>query len=307
MSYPAAAAACVLAVGALWAAAGKKQIPPAKTALLCCCAALGGFLLAKAGYLCFYAREQWMRWGIRALVLCRTGTFSFAGGMAGAVAGLALGARWTRVRLADTLDGFAPWGALLTAAFRLLEYLLGTVGAGTMLAEGHWAAGTILAVRNAWGEWFWAVCLWEAAYALAVMALSFRRGRWYGTLAALCAGQVFFEVLRSNTISWHFIRLDQLWCAAILLAMALREAIACPEGGLVRRGGRVLLAAAMIGLNAWAQFVLDKPYLLTDLLPASAREAVLAHLRPVCLGMAALSAVGLGLSVIRQRGYTRRP
>ena len=40
MSYPAAAAACVLAVGALWAAAGKKQIPPAKTTLLCCCAML---------------------------------------------------------------------------------------------------------------------------------------------------------------------------------------------------------------------------------------------------------------------------
>ena len=106
MSYPAAAAACVLAVGALWAVAGKKQIPPAKTALLCCCAALGGFLLAKAGYLCFYAREQWMRWGIRALVLCRTGTFSFAGGMAGAVAGMALGARWRQVRRAKERKGF---------------------------------------------------------------------------------------------------------------------------------------------------------------------------------------------------------
>lgn len=307
MSYPAAAAGCALMMGVLWLAASRGREAPVRAALQYACAALGGFACAKLGYLCFFAPGQWARWGVRALWLCRPGTFSFVGGMLGVCGGLAAGARWTRAAVRPVLDRFAPLGALLAAAFRLLERLLGTVGAGALLPDGHPAAGTWLALTNAWGEWFWAVCVLEAACALLVFFWSVTagrrtQGRWLRALAALCAGQMFFEVLRSNTASWHFVRIDQLWSAAVLLTVVIRGAVRRREAGLVRRWGWTALALAMIGLNAWAQFVLDKPYLLTDHLGDAAAEAALSRLRPLCLAAVLVSAAGLGLAAARSLG-----
>ncbi len=249
-----------------------------------------GYGLGKAGFLCFYLRPQLARWGIAALVLPRPDTFSFAAGCAGVSLALWLAARACGAK--GLLNLFAPYGAAMAAGLRSAETWLGTLGAGWLLPEGHWAAGTFLSVANAWGEWHWAVYVAEAAFALAGAALALTRwrrseDRFARTAAMLCSGQILFELMRVNTIAWHFARIDQVWCACALLGLAL--------AALFRTGRWQPLAVAilLLGLNAYLQFVLDKPELLTALLPEGWRAWTAQKIRPLCWTGFTVTAVGL--------------
>ncbi len=257
-------------------------------------AAVLGWAGAKAGYLCFFAPQQFARYGAAALTLPRADTFSVAAGAAGAAAGVALGARVAGKPAGRMLTLFSPFGATAIACVRGCEAFLGTLGAGPALAEGHWAAGTFLAVSNAWGEWHWAIYVPEAALAAACAAWGLiRRHPHRGAAIAvtLCCGQMLFEPLRVRAVTWHFIPIDQLWCAGFLLAAGVAGAV---RGAGSARGKKIAPLGAMAGwmaLNAAAQFAQDQPRLLTDWWPGAAQ-----YLRPICVGGLLLSALGMALA-----------
>ncbi|MBQ4434521.1 MAG: hypothetical protein II879_00365 [Clostridia bacterium] len=254
-----------------------------------------GYAAAKAGYLCFRLLPQLSRWGASALVLPRADSFSFVCGCAGVVLALALSARMNGVRAGDILNAFAPYGAALIACFRMAELWLGTLGAGALLPDGHWAAGTFLAIPNSWGEWHWAVSVPEAAFALFCAALALtvwkrRDDRFARTVLYLCCGQMLFELLRTNTASWHFVRTEQLWCAVVLAAFSVIAVISS------RRWLPLCLTALLLALNAYLQFALDKPELLTAVLPAFLHPWTEQNIKPVCYTGFILTSVGLWLA-----------
>ena len=283
---------CLLALGGLFAfSAGRRGWLKAALTGLGLALPLG-YAAAKAGFLCFFLQAQLARWGFAALVLPRADAFSFVGGCAGAALALAVGAKASKVRPREILNLFAPFGAGMAACFRLGEYWLGTLGAGAILPENHWAAGTLLALRNNWGEWHWAVCGCEAAFALLCAALALtlwknREDRFARTALLLCCGQFFWELLRSRAASWHFVRIDQLWCACVLLGFA---AAALLHGG---RWQPLLWTVILIGLNAYLQFALDKPELMTALLPETFGSWIGKNIKPVCHTGFMLTAAGL--------------
>ena len=254
-----------------------------------------GFIAAKAGYLCFYLQPQLARWGLTALILPRADTFSFVSGCAGVALGLIIGARLDGVPPRKLLNLFAPYGAGIAACFRLGERWLGTLGAGALLPPEHWAEGTILALANSWDEWHWAICVWEAAFALLCVALALtvwkrRQDRFARTALLLCCGQVFFELMRTNTASWHFIRIDQLWSACVLVGFAVAALV-------YTRDWKPLLATALLlSLNAYLQFALDKPEFMTAILPDNLGLWVGKNIKPICYTGFMLTAVGLWMA-----------
>ena len=288
-------AAGVLGCFALFALSVKKAGLPGRTAWISLVPAIIlAFLCAKGVYLLFFFRQHWARYGLGALTALRADTFSFAGGAIGAALGVSLIARLLRLPPGRILDAFAPVGCLLVALFRLLESLLGTLGAGPQILPPHWAIGTPLSLVNRWGEVYWAIHTMEAGFAalccLTCVSPPLKcEGRFRRSALILCAGQLFFEVLRANTISYHFVRIDQALCALVLLCAAWKT----PERP--RRARRVLGLILLTALNGYVQFVLDKPYLLTDWLPAALQEPTAAHIRPICLAVIALCA---GLSAL---------
>ena len=281
---------CLLVLGGLFAwAAARRGWGRAALAGLGCALSLG-YALAKLGWLCFYLGPQLARYGAAAFVLPRPDTFSFAAGGIGAALGVALGACACRAPVRDLLNLFAPFGAGMAACLRLGERWLGTLGAGAPLPEGHWATGTLLSVTNSWGEAHWAVCVFEAAFALLCVLLALTRwrrseSRFAQSALLLCCGQIFFELLRVNAPSWRFARIDQLWCAAVLLAWCGLRCVGR------RRFGPLIATALLLGLNAYLQFVLDKPELLTRFLPAPLASAFAP--RPFCCAGFLLTVLGL--------------
>ena len=283
---------CILVLGGLFAFSALRR-GWRKAAL----AGLGlslplGFAAAKAGYLCFYLQPQLARWGIMALVMPRADTFSFVCGCAGAALGLVLGAKSAALCPRELLNLFAPYGAGMVMCFRLGERWLGTRGAGALLSPEHWAAGTVLSLENSWGEWHWAACVWEAAFALACAVLTLtvwkrREDRFARTALLLCCGRIFFELMRANTPTWHFVRIDQLWSACILIGFGVAAFV---RG---RQWGPVLVSALLLGLNAYLQFALDKPELMTAFLPEGLAAWIGNNIKPVCHTGFMLTAVGL--------------
>ena len=283
---------CLLGAGGLFIFSASRRYQ-LKAALIGFALAMPlGFIAAKAGYLCFRLLPQLSRWGIQALVLPRADSFSFVCGCAGVTLALALGAKITNVQPGEMLIRFAPYGAVLTACFRAAEHWLGTLGAGALLPEGHWAAGTFLALRNSWDEWHWAVCVWEAAFALlcAILALTLWKRRedcFARTALVLCCGQMFFELMRANTAAWRFVRTDQLWCAVILLGFAVATLVRS------RKWLPLCVTALLLIFNAYLQFALDKPEVLTADLPAVLHPWAEQNIKPICHTGFILTSVGL--------------
>ena len=124
------------------------------------------------------------------------------------------------------LDLFTVPGLLLAAGLRMAEAELGSLGTGRFI-EAAAAPSFPFAVVNEYGEAHVAVFFWEAAWALAVALMSLsdlerRPGERFETAVfRLCAGQILLEGLRSRSLSWGFVRVEQVLCAVILLVLML--------------------------------------------------------------------------------------
>ena len=142
---------------------------------------------------------------------------SYYGGMAGVLLAVCLAAKFAGRNVRETLNTFAPMGALLAALFRFAEYFLGEFGVGMWMEEGLFFPLTVEnVISEDYSEFFPAVFMLEGAFSLVAAAVAlFRRDekyRWLRTLFYLCLPQILCESLRSTSIAWLFVRAEMLFC-----------------------------------------------------------------------------------------------
>ena len=155
---------------------------------------------------------------------------SYYGGMAGVVLAVCLAAKLCGENVRKTLNAFAPMGALLAAAIRFAEYFLGDFGLGAWMEEGLFFPLTIEFNYGDFSEFYPAVFMLEGIFSLIAMILSLvhrdEKYRWVRTLFYLCLPQIIHESLRWVSISWRFVRSEQLFCfllcEGVLVWYALR-------------------------------------------------------------------------------------
>ncbi len=193
--------------------------------------------------------------------------FSFFGGAAGVLIGVLAGAKLTRQSVAKCLDAYAPVFALEVAMARAGEYFMGDVGLGHYTEVG-WMCRFPFAMVNEWNEWYVAVFMLEALFALIVfaVALILERGKRQPSgmmlervIFMLCVPQVLCEQLRTMTMSWGFVRVEQVLCAVILLALLILGCVRLFRAE--ERGAAVfvpiVLQALLSGIVMAMEFALD--------------------------------------------------
>ena len=216
------------------------------------CAVLG-LLFAKVSYVLLM--QDW-----RALLTPDPWEFCFTGGAVGVCLGVRLAAGITGYRPAGKLsDRFVLPGCLLVAGLRIAETELGSLGTGRYMDVPSGAPRPFLAVYNQYGEAHLAVFVLEALAAVIVGLLSLRGPvtrpgqRFETAVFRLCACQILLENMRNQALAWGFVRVEQVLCAVILLALML---LACARNikkqGAVRflPVGYLLLGfAAIVGIE----------------------------------------------------------
>ena len=186
---------------------------------------------------------------------------SYYGGVAGVLLAVFLAAKLAGRNVRETLNTFAPMGALLAALFRFAEYFLGEFGVGMWMDQGLFFPLTIEnVISEDYSEFFPAVFMLEGTFSLVAAAIAlFRRYekyRWLRTLFYLCLPQILCESLRSTSIAWLFVRAEMLFCYLLCEGVLIWYAF---------RAGRKQLKSwvpAIVGLVACgivitAQFAID--------------------------------------------------
>ncbi|MHC1787252.1 MAG: prolipoprotein diacylglyceryl transferase family protein [Christensenellales bacterium] len=283
-------AAAILLGGGCLLVCARRALPghgATRYPLLCLALGLLGarlfYFLVRSEYL--IAMYGWGRlWRLDILDL------AFGGAVAGLLLAGLIAARFWRQAPGRMLDLLTPPALLTLILARLGEYFV-DFGQGAYVAEPA-RQFFPLAVRNTYGEWYYAVFMLEALIALLILLRSLRRrgqgGEWQMALGLLLLGQILCESLRADTLRWGFVKAQQLFCAlglAALLSWQLRRSLRA--GGTWRRlAWRPLLfilgLAAVIGI----EFALDK----WQEMPQAALYALLC-----------LSLLGLGLAVFGPR------
>lgn len=174
-----------------------------------------GILLGLAG-----ARFVWFLCRINIapnLFGLRYNELSYYGGMAGVILAVVLSAKIMGRGIRETLNTFAPMGAFLAAVFRFGEGFLGLLGMGKWMEEGIFFPVTAEIVWDEYySEFYLAVFMYEGICSLVVMILSLIHNKendcFLRTLFYLCLPQVLWESMRSESISWLFVRAEQLFC-----------------------------------------------------------------------------------------------
>ena len=224
------------------------------------CAVLG-LVFAKLFYVLLMESGNIIEWGEwDVLFTPEPSTFCFTGGAVGVWLGVLLAAKITGYKPAGKLlDRFALPGALLIAGLRMAEMELGSLGTGRYIETPEGTSFLIMAVYNRYGEPHVAVFVWEAIVAAVVGLLSFhgkseRPGQCFETAVFhLCTCQILLENLRSRALSWGFVRVEQLLCAVILMALVLLACVrSTKKQGAVRFLPAVYLflcIAAIIGIE----------------------------------------------------------
>ncbi len=216
---------------------------------------VGAKLVYYLAMLPFMLANGWLK----SLVDMRVGTFSYYGGVAGFCLGTALSAKHLHKRPMDVLNTFAPAGLLLAALARFGEYFLGNVGVRDML---YWEVPEQcffpLAVTNEYGEWAYAVFMLEGLLTLGVLVLCVTRlkqHRFMRSLFYLCLIQILCESLRSDSMTWLFVKVEQLLCMLGLLTILVITCLRTPHVKLrwLPVGNCVLCA----GLFVAVEFALD--------------------------------------------------
>ena len=157
----------------------------------------------------------------------------------GAIAGLLLGGylselvcKLPRHRLLDPLSS----GALLSMALSRLAEILVSTGQGSYV-ENAMLRFFPLAVENEWGEWYYAVFMLEAFFALLILWETQRAARpagerWQRALFLFFCSQMLCESLRAETIKWGFVRVHQLFCAIGAAALVITWAVKALRRGV---------------------------------------------------------------------------
>ena len=199
------------------------------------------------------------------------GGYTLWGAMVGFLMAGHLTAKGSSLSLPGLLDVMAPAGLLFLALGRFCEGLANQ-GFGEEAVGGiHFFPFT---VRNAWGEWRWAVFMLEGLAALFFMVIVLRKknlrqgSKVHLTLVLVCVFQILFESFREDEfLRWGFVRAGQLLPAVILLGLLIKALYLQKEKYWhaprhLAVVGFLLLAALVAAL----EFALDKTTLNTYLI-----------------------------------------
>lgn len=220
------------------------------------CGALGAklfFILFRINMFSFARLSEWFA--------LRVENVSYYGGLTGVCFGVFLAAKIARQSPRKVLNAFAPMGAFLAAMARFAEAFLGYAGVGMYLDS---ELPFPLAIRFTWdGEWFeyyLAVFVFEGIFSLAACVISLfhekEEHRFLRTLFYLCLPQILFESMRTQSIVWLFVRVEQLlcfvFCFGVLVYYALKTRPNC-----FRNWIPVLTGLLVCGLLIAGEFALD--------------------------------------------------
>jgi hypothetical protein len=223
--------------------------------------AVWGFVFAKLFFVVLIESGVILEWGEwDGLFSLDADTFCFTGGAVGVWLGILLSARITGYKPAASLaDRFTLPGTLLIAGLRVAEMELGSIGTGRFIEIEQGSFSLIPVVFNQYGEAHVAVFILEAVAAVIIGLLSLlvreeRPGlRFEITVFRLCACQVLLENMRRQTMSWGFVKVEQLLCAVIMMSLML---IACARREKPQGAARFLPAvylfvciAAIVGIE----------------------------------------------------------
>ena len=202
--------------------------------------------------------------GVEGLLRFKIGEFAFTGAILGVLAAAGITAGVTRQKFAAVLDLVAPEAILIAGLARFSEYF-------TQFGVGEYVANTNLqffpfALPNEYEEWYAAIFMLEGLVALiAFLVLSskkFPQNIHKGEMALIlfALSQVFLESLRTETIKWGFVRVQQLSSVIIACAVFAYNAyrlrrLGAPLRGLLIRAGVMVLG---IGVCIGVEFALDK-------------------------------------------------
>ena len=232
-------------------------------------AAVLSLACAKAGYFLLRIDREWPRWGLAGLLRFSYRELSFFCGCAGAVLGAALAGKITGQPVKKTLDLFAPCGALMAAFARGAEYFLPGMNLPSREIGPEFLRRFPFAVSNEYEEWYAALFMLSALLALIVCAVFLLRKaekrvpglRLERTAFYLCLPQIFMESLRSDSITWGFVRCEQVLCAVCLLALLVRGCLRAKEKGFFKTWWPVLADLLCVLLLVVIEFNLDRGYI----------------------------------------------
>ena len=151
---------------------------------------------------------------------------SYYGGMAGVILAVCVAGKSGGLKLRDTLNVFAPMGALLAAAVRFAEGCLGDFGCGEWMETGLFFPITVeFRLDEYYADYYPAIFMLEGLFAVIAMIVALthedEKYRWVRTLFYLCLPQILCESLRMNSIAWRFVRAEMLfcflWCEGVLV------------------------------------------------------------------------------------------
>ncbi len=230
-------------------------------------AAVLGLAASKAGYFLLQLRNQLAKYpGVNGLFTDTPKEFSFVCGCLGVVLAVVLAARITRQKALPILDAFAPCGALMAAITRACEGLLDPmvmIGLGEAVEnEAHCIFPLAMENKNLYC-WFYTIFMLEAALALicAIVSLSvshkgrFAPGRvFFHTAFFLALPQIFVERMLNQCMRWGFVRVEQMMCALVVLAVILYACVKCKTRWAYLPVAMVFLCAGGI---IWLEFTLD--------------------------------------------------
>lgn len=249
-----------------------------------------GFAGARLGYCAIKAGFIAVDFGPSFLYRFGLGGYSMAGAFVGILAAAALFGRISRRGCMATLGAAMP-ALLLAAALGRFAECLTTEGVGDYVDTPFWQFFPF-AVPDVYGDMRFPVFVWEGVTALIICAVVWRRLRRPDDAALLgmllfSLTQVFWESLRRDGfLRFGFVRVNQLWCAAMLAAVT---AVWLTQGKPSRPAAvcSVLGLAAGIGALVALEFAFDKSPIDNRIL-----YAVMA---------AVLAAMGAGLMALRRR------
>ena len=215
-----------------------------------------GFLCAKIMYEVLMRPEYFLEWGEWDVFLdLRPRRMSFVCGACGVCLGIAAAAKLNRADVRKALDCFAAPGALLTAGFRFAERELGKLGAGSLTEGTGILSRPPFAVMDEYGDYYTAIFFWEALAALIIMVYALRMKeersgiRFSKTVFALCLCQILLENMRSQSMRWGFVCVEQLLCAVIMFVLVLLPCLRNrnKNGRLVPAAGFLMGAGDVVG------------------------------------------------------------
>lgn len=258
------------------------------------CLLFGAVLGVACARLVFLMRLIGREWDPGMLLDFRGDGMSFTGGCAGFTAGICLAAKVRRRDVRQVLDAWAAPGCLLVAAGWIAYYFTGGFGVGDFLGE-DFPPLFALTVQDYYGDVCLAVFTLEALTALgvAVWALISAKKKKTDRLFAravvlLCSAQLFWEMMVSSWIQMFVfcVHLEQVLCGAVLLALIVTWCVKA------KKPGPAIVTALMMGLNALMQFVQDKPYYFTAVLPKGIPVLVIVR---IVFAVTAVAAAAMGM------------